>query len=328
MLVRALLAAAERAGAESAQLLARVGLQDLQLDDAQARIPIETYDELVVAAYELSDDPALGLHMGERMGMGSFDVIGHLTEHSRCLRDALEMALRYSRIVSEGPRLQLEEHDGAASVFIVLPEKDNPARMLAAELSMVAMLRLVRRFVAERALPRRVFFPHARPAHHAEYRRIFGGAERFAARRTGIELPRSWLDQCVSDHNGDMRAYLQTRAELLLARVDREASMRQRVEGWLESQMELSRPTLLQAARYLKTSTRSLRRHLNDEQVQFSALVDAARAARARTLLQNQRQSIQEAAYALGFRTPSAFSRAFKRWTGVTPKAFRAVHSG
>jgi AraC-like DNA-binding protein len=71
-------------------------------------------------------------------------------------------------------------------------------------------------------------------------------------------------------------------------------------------------------------SSRSLRRHLHAEGASFDDLVGGAQTIRAKQLLEDPRCSIQEAAFALGFSTPAAFTRAFKRWTGATPTAYRA----
>lgn len=326
MVVRALVAAVDRVGLDRARLLKEAGLDSLQLDDGQdihARLPLVDYRRIVQAAYDLTADPALGLHMGERMSIGSFDVLGHLTEQGTSLRDALLVAVRYSRIVTEAPRLVLEEHNETATVRLQLPRDDELLLRLTAEFSVIAMWRMVQRFVGEDALPKRALFPHAEPIHRDEYTRRFGGRERFSQVFTGLEIERAWLDRAPACRHPELRGYLQTRAEFLLAKTDRDLSAAERVRRWLAAQPDLARPTLALAARELCTSTRTLRRRLHAENVQFSALLDDARAAQAKRMLTESGCSIQDAAYALGFRTPSAFSRAFKRWTGVAPKQFR-----
>jgi len=325
MVVRALVGAVARAGVERSSLLAEAGLAALPLDDAETRIPLEQYRKLVRTAYGLSRDAAFGLHMGERLSMGSFDVLGHLVEHGASLRDAILLVLRYSCIVTSAPRLQLVERGEIARFLVDLPEENTPESRMTAEFSMVAFLRVLRSFIGEGVLPRRVLFTHPRPAHGAEYTRLFGGREQFSCEKTGMEFQRAWLDRSTPLPTSELRDYMLTRAEFLLAKADQDTTMRQRVERWLESQSDLSRPSLERVARDLRTSTRSLRRRLSEERVQFSALVDAARAAHARRMLLTDRRTIQDTAYALGFRTPSAFSRAFKRWTGLTPKAYRAA---
>jgi AraC-like DNA-binding protein len=327
MVTRALATAVERAGVDRELFLAEAGIDPALFADTQARISLDEHRRAVRTAYKLTGDPAFGLHVGERLGMSSFDVLGHLVEQSSCLREAFLTAVRYSRFVSEGPRIELEERQDTATLRLLLPEENTPESRLTSEFSCVALLRVMRAFVGEHALPLRVFFTHPKPRHHAEYTRFFAGAERFSQDITGIELPSAFLDQRAGAPNSELHDYLLHRAELLLAKANRDASATDRVSRWIASQTELARPTLDQVARALGTSTRSLRRHLQAERTQFSSLVDAARATHAKRMLQDPRRDIQEAAYALGFRTPSAFTRAFKRWTGMAPKAYRKVQA-
>ena len=186
------------------------------------------------------------------------------------------------------------------------------------------MLRLARRFVGSAARARRVYFAYESPAHRAEYARVFGGCEQFSHAFTGIEFERAWLDRARRDRSPELYALLETRAELLLARLDQEGSVAERVKRWLASHDELLKPTMDAIARDLGMSARSLRRRLREERVQYDELVREARTLRAKRILADPRHSVQDAAYALGFGTPAAFSRAFKRWTGMAPSAYRA----
>jgi AraC-like DNA-binding protein len=110
----------------------------------------------------------------------------------------------------------------------------------------------------------------------------------------------------------------------LLVRIDREAPLVERVKRWLSSHPLQTRPTMAEVARDLGMSARSLRRHLSGQRVPYHDLVEDARSTRAKDLLTDPLCSVQEAAYALGFESPGAFTRAFKRWTGIAPTVFRA----
>ena len=328
LLVRALLGAVERAGVLREHFLAEAGIEHSQLEDMHARISLDEYRRTVRAAYRLADDPAFGLHMGEGLPTSSFDVLGPLVENSVNLRDALLTAVRYAGIVSEAPRMTLEEGVDTATIRIDLPEENTPESRLAAEFSMIALLRMMRIYTGDEGMPTSVFFTHPKPHHHAEYTRCFGGAERFSQGFTGMEVDQAWLNQPPPARAGELHDYLLQRAEYLLAKGQYDAPASSRVSRWIASQPELVRPTLEQVARDLGTSTRSLRRRLQEEQTQFSVLLDEARAISAKRMLEDPRRAIQEAAYALGFRTPSAFSRAFKRWTGMGPKAYQKAFAG
>ena len=324
MLVRALAVTLDQAGHASTSFLSEAGLSGHRLDDLHARLHIDDYRRAVRAALRVSDDPALGLHMAERISMGSFDVVGHLAEHSSCLREALHAAAHYGRLLSEPNKLALREHADTAVLQLTIPDACSAEARLSAEFSTMGLLRLVRCFVGDGAQPRGVYFVFPTPEHRAEYTRAFAGVEHFSHAFTGIELERAWLDCRPPYHSSELRSYLQARADFLLARLDLEAPTSERIRCWLELNASAARPTLEAIARGLGLSPRSLRRRLRAERVQLSALIEQARAQHATRLLERPHRSIQETAYALGFHDPSAFSRAFKRWTGRPPSAVRA----
>jgi len=324
MAVRGLVAAVERAGVERARFLADAGLDASLLDADHAFLPVADYSRVLQAALRTSGDPALGLHMAERASAGgNFDVLGPLSEHSQSLRDALQVGTRYARIVTDGPQLELHEAADVATLRITLADWESPVARFAAEFSTVSLLRLIRRFVGDQAQARLVCFAYPAPAHHAEYTRVFGGREQFARELVGMELDRDWLDCTQLCCSAELRALLRTRADMLLAKVELDAPVADRVKRWLASQSARTRPTMDASARGLGMSARSLRRRLQEERVVFSELVEAALSLRAKHMLEDPHRSVHETAYAMGFDTPSAFSRAFKRWTGQAPSAFR-----
>ena len=325
MAVRALVAAVERSGVEPARLIAAAELLPAQLEDADARVSFADYSRVVRAALALTGDPALGLHMGEHASTARFDVLGYLGEHSATLRDALQMSARYGRIAAEGPELELHEQGEAAVVRLSLLRGDAPEVQLTAEFVTASLLPLIRRFAGPAALPAQVYFAYPAPAHRAEYARIFVGRERFEHAFTGLELERAWLDRAQRDRSPELYALLETRAELLLARLDQDAPAAERMKRWLVSQDLQTKPSMEAIARALGMSARSLRRRLREERASYGGLVEDARVLQAKRMLADPRLSVQEAAYAMGFATPAAFSRAFKRWTGKTPSAYRAA---
>jgi AraC-like DNA-binding protein len=321
--VRALAAAVEGVGVERTRFLAEAGLAPAQIENADARVSLADYARARRAALATSGDPALGLHMGEHPSVGAYDVLGSLAEHSRSLREALHMCIRYARIMVEGPRMELTESGESATVRFTQLDADGPEARLTAEFATSGILYLIRRFIGIAAQPQRVPFTYPAPAHRAEYTRVFSGCEQFEQDITGIQFQRSWLDRAHVYRSPELCALLQSRAELLLARIEQEAPAADRVKRWLASHSLETKPKMDTIARDLGMSARSLRRRLHDEHAPYDALVEDARTTRAKGMLADPRHSVQEAAYALGFATSSAFSRAFKRWTGVAPSVYR-----
>jgi AraC-like DNA-binding protein len=131
------------------------------------------------------------------------------------------------------------------------------------------------------------------------------------------------------NQDAEFHAALEAQAEKRLSRLDRNSTYADRVRALLlqrgVSQPSAQRADMNAVARALGLSARSLRRRLYDEGVSFVSIAEGALATLAKQLLSDEERSIQETAYALGFSDPSAFYRAFKRWTGTTPKSYRSL---
>jgi AraC-like DNA-binding protein len=325
MAVRALVEALDGAGVPRERFLSEAGLSSAQLSDATTRLALPDYRRTLRAALVTSGDPALGLQLGAHAKTASLDVLGYLVEQSGTLREALANGAQYVRLLTNGPALEIVEEGTIATLRCSFICDESTELQLTAEFGMTMLLRFVRQFVGDSAVPRHAFFSYPAPAHREAYTRVFGGSEVFSHAFVGLELPRAWLDAPQHKHRSpELQRLLRARADQLLAENDRDTPLAERVERWLSSQPLLTRPTMEDVARDLGMSARSLRRRLTRDGVLYSELVEDARAARAKQLLADPRRSIQDAAYTLGFETPSAFSRAFKRWTGAAPTAYRA----
>jgi AraC-like DNA-binding protein len=193
-----------------------------------------------------------------------------------------------------------------------------------AEFIMVGLLRMLRMLAGPPGVARSVSFEHPRPAHHGEYTRIFGGVERFAQPMTRLEFDRALLDRPQTNQHPALYMVLRAEAERALERVTAGLRLSDQLRQYLLSRPPSRIPDLPTVARDFGISARSLRRRLAAEATSYRALVQATLEASAGHLLRNPKHSIQETAHALGFSDAGAFHRAFKRWTGMTPKEYLA----
>jgi AraC-like DNA-binding protein len=322
--MRALVAAVEDVGVERQRYLDEAGLTEASLMGEGAQFTVADYTRARRALLTVTADPAFGLHMGEGVSFSSYDALGQLAEHSANLREALQCVIRYARIAMEGPEAILRE-EGDLAVFAHPSLSGETAEdRLTAEFVMIGILRLIRRFAGASALPRHAYFAYTAPSHQSEYIRVFGGRAQFDHTLTGLSFDRAWLERSNASRSPELRTLLQTRMDVMVARMEHNAPVSERMRRWLATRAPHERSTTDKAARALGMSVRSLRRRLQEEQASFSALIEDSQATRAKQQLADPRQSIQEVAYALGFVSAGAFSRAFRRWTGVSPSAFRA----
>jgi AraC-like DNA-binding protein len=323
-MVRALAEVVERAGVDRDRLLDAARIDPKRLEETDARLDFAEFARLEICALDLTNDESLGLRIAEQASEAAFDLVAHLIAHAPTLRDGFELCLQFQRVFADDSELALEEHDDVARVRLSFPRVAPRSDRMFAEFVMAGVLRLVRTFAAN-GVVRAVHFEHGRPDHHGECARIFAGAERYKRPFTGIEIDRRVLDQPGRNHHPELYQLLRSQAERTLARVTRGVSQAERLRHYLLAHPPTgATPDMAAVARELGMSVRSLRRRLSEEGVSYKAIVDESLATVATRMLGDSRRSIQETAYAMGFSDPTAFHRAFKRWTGMTPMQYRA----
>lgn len=324
-LIRALVDAVVRANGSETELLAAVDLDPSLLADPLARVTPETQDRLFEEALRITDDPALGLHMGETTPIGAFGVPAHMVLHSRNVREALEVLFRYHRIIADCEPSRLDVQGELATIIYTHVRTTPLSNQIRAEFGVRFLTRVGAMMMGAEAQAHAVHFEHAAPAHADEVRASFGVPVHFDQSFSGIVVARETLERPHRFANTEVFELLRTQADQLL-RTPTQTGGRlvQRIHEVILERYADFEPTLPNIARALSMSERTLRRKLQAEGTQFRHVLRDAYAQLARRILREPDTTIQEAAYRLGFSEPSAFHHAFKRWTGGTPSEYRA----
>lgn len=325
---RGLLELAVSKGADR-QMLARVaGVSLGDLADQDARVPFVRYVALMRAAKEITGDPALGLHYGEAVDISEVSIVGLLGQASETMGEAFAQLNRYVKLIvdvdlGDSPqrfRMALDR----GGVWIVDTRRqanDFP------ELSESAFAQLVcgpRRFDETHAV-KSVHFTHPEPAHRAEYERIFRAPVVFGADRNAIQIDPLAASRKVARLPRYAFGVLAEKADALLAAMESCSSVRGRVESLLMARLHTGEAGMEGVAAKLGLSRQTLFRRLKAEGVTFETVLDDLRRRMALDYLSARKVSVNETAYLVGFSDPAAFSRAFKRWTGASPRQMRAA---
>lgn len=325
VLVWTLAEAAERVGVARERLFSISGVDPALVGRPEGRISLASYDALVEAALDSTGDQALGLHMGEMASGATAGVMANLIEQSSTLRDGIDSLLRFHRLITDRPAWRLTERDGTATLLYEAASGPPRARRVRCESTMTGFFRMVRAF-APGAPVQGVCFEHPAPPYLAEYTRIFENTARFEQPFTGILFESQLLDVEQGYRDADFRAAVELQAERRLSRLENSKSHTERVREYLAERPATEYRDMVRTARALGVSVRSLRRRLLEEGSSYSLVVEAALAALAKRLLDEGR-AIEDAAYEMGFSTPSAFHKAFKRWAGTTPTEYRRARA-
>jgi AraC-like DNA-binding protein len=322
--VRALLDAVADRGTAVGPLLAEVGLTSTSIGEAYGWVDEEVFDRLMRSAVEHTADPAFGLTWGEHSSMMRYDVFAMLGgAHAPTLRQTLECVLRLHPVLGERPEGALVDTGGAVALRVT-PFGTSPiGQRLRAEFATAGISRWIRYLCGGRTgAVVSVRFAYPRPIHAEAYRRVFGDKAQFSRPHTALELDRRWLDRPLPNCNAELHSAIAAQAGQVLARVMGGQTHAARVRSSLAASFP-DLPDMRGAAKRLGISERSLRRRLAEEGTSFSQLAREARCVVAQRLLRDHTMSVQQVAFEAGFDSATAFHRAFKRWTGQSPLAFR-----
>jgi AraC-like DNA-binding protein len=249
-------------------------------------------------------------------------VVGYSLKYSGTLRRALERLARYSRIVSQTVRMALDEGPGRVEVTFA---RDAPFDVLRHPIDarLSSLITMLRSLTQGELNPMEVCFPYPRPATTVEYERVFRASLRFGAPAARLVLHPSDVDRPVTTGDEELNRYLDQYAETVLRKLARVDSVAKEVLRTLWQQLSGGPLDLPSTARHLGLSARTLQRRLHDEETSFGVLLDAFRREASVRLLRDRGLAVEEVAFMLGYSEPSTFYRAFRRWTGLTPRRFR-----
>jgi AraC-like DNA-binding protein len=165
-------------------------------------------------------------------------------------------------------------------------------------------------------------FSYPPPPYAEEYERILRIPVRFNAGEDGVLFPISMMDDLNPSADAALAQLLEQYAADQLSKIPTNAQFSQRVRACVVSMLPLGALTADSVAAQFNMSNRTLRRRLQDESTSYQEILDDVRAELARHYLTKEKREIDEVSFMLGFSDPSAFTKAFRRWTGHTPAEF------
>lgn len=325
--VRRMIDIAVARGADRAALLNQSGILAETLTDQDSRVPMARYKALILAAKAAANDPALVLHYAEEVNLAEVSIVGLIGNASADMTDAFVQLQRYNRLVVEvdlgaHPRFTNEWIDGK---LWLVDYRANPNDF--PELTEQAFGQMVcnTRHFGTTPFVLAVEVTHADPGYRDEYERILGAPVTFGAKRNAMRIDPAWLTHKIAETPHYAFGVLGSHAEELLAQLEAATSVRGQVEGHLLPILHSGNATIAYVSTAMGCSRQTLYRHLKAEGVTFAHILDALRHRMALDYLSARKVSVNETAYLLGFSDPAAFSRAFKRWTGTSPREARRI---
>jgi AraC-like DNA-binding protein len=327
--VRGLMRLAVSKGASEAELTQRAEINPHDLLDQDKRIPLRLYVALMRAAKLACNDPALGLHYGEAVDVSEISIVGLLGRASETMVDAFAQLKRYARLIVEVEVEGATADDRFAfsregdTIWLVDTRK-NPNDFPELTESAFAHIVCSTRHLGDTPFAKAVQVTHADPGYRAEYERIFQAPVEFGCPRNALQLDPAWLAKRFADGPRYVFGILSAHAQALLTSLENIQTTRGQVESLLMPILHTGTASVDLVAGKLGLSRQTLFRRLKAEGVTFQQVLDGLRHQLALHYLGSKKVSVNETAYLVGFSDPAAFSRAFKRWTGTSPRAARS----
>lgn len=310
-------------GHDPTSLAARFGLPADVEDRDEAAIGAMNAAELLSSVSDLFGEPHLALRLPAELPRKRYEHAELAARASTTVRGALDVLARFAPLVFPQMECSFVEGDARASWSSRTRGHPRGVGRHAHEYAIAYVLEQLRRESGASITPVEVWFAHARPPALAPLHRFLGTTNvSFGAEDSGFALPPSDLDRPL--RGGDERL-LVTAEELANAALRAQPRIGQ-LSTVVASRVRALLPndaTIEVVSSALHMSPRTLQRRLDEEGVRFSELVDAAREEEARLAIKDASVSLAEIAHRLGFSDLATFSRAFKRWTGKPPGAWR-----
>ena len=321
-LVIRILEAAVEEGLDREALEQELGGSRSALTDPEARLPIAIADALLGRAIRELDDRAFPLRVAQRTSVEDLHVIGFALITARTMREALQRMARYFAFVSDGGRWSVVESKETAELCFERSHDGSLGGRAGVEVALASCVNGIRQ-VASELVPLSVHIAHSASCSADRHETFFCSPVHFGRGRNAIIVPRSLLDIVPSTANPAMGTFFEEYLENAMASAPVQSDLVARTREAILRALPSGGASLEDVAQHLGISARTLRRRLSAEAHSFRRLLDDARRVRAEDLLVNPELPLTEIAFALGFADQSAFTRAFRKWTGKAPGTAR-----
>ena len=320
-----LLTCAEELGASIPRLLADADLNPRELQDGENRIDLIYLMRLGHSAIRQTGHPEIGLLLGQQSNLTLGGHTGLAAMTAQTLDDALRIVTDYEALQGRcyrGSSQLVRQPDGARLTFYsIAPYNDYTYFVVDAVLSSWAAF--IHWITGRNDLLQAALIEFPMPAYYQSYEAAFPCPVHFHQEVNALVLKPEALTTPLLHRNPTLHTSLLQNCDQLLNQIALADSYRNKVLKVLGTMLHGKTPSIEEVAQQLCIPPWTLRRKLKDEDTAFQILVDEMRRDVALSYMKNTSLSFGEISYLLGFSTPGAFQRAFKRWAGTTPGEYR-----
>ncbi|MGW8369868.1 MAG: AraC family transcriptional regulator [Gammaproteobacteria bacterium] len=306
---------------DAERVFARAGLSLAELEKPGARYPFSAMQRLWHEARTATGDPCIGLAAAKRLKPQALHALGLSWIASGSLYEAFQRMMRYSRIASSGLKVIVSEQDGRVKVS---PELDDPTLQPEPEAvdATLGFCVTLCRFIADAHFaPLEVVFQRPDNGHADQYVDFFRSPVFFSRPINALYFDAAAVHEPVPAGNEELAREADQITDRYLATLE-PGNVQDKVKEILLTLLPSGETDQRAVAQSLNRSVSALQRQLRAEGSSYRQVLDETRQTMAIRFVEEQRYSLGQIAYLLGFSDQANFSRAFKRWTGTPPSDY------
>lgn len=311
-------------GARAIELLRGVGIDPDAPVDIHQMLPVETYYVFLERLADAVDGPPdFHIKTGATMRCENFGALGLSWKAAPCLFQSFERAARFSKILVGTASYAIVDRGETMLMTHMRTTDDRRGMRLSKEAALITLLSMARETAAEELVPLAVQYSHPAMDTAPAIEAYFKCPVTFGADVDALVFDRETMMHPNPMADDGVYRFFESYLEEELARRDQEDALDARIKLQVSERLSEGVPSISEIAACLGLSGRTLQRRLSESGLSFQSLVDDSRRQLAERLLVRTDYSLAEVAFLTGFSEQSAFTRAFKRWAGQTPRTFR-----
>jgi AraC-like DNA-binding protein len=314
-----------RLGVDPTEVLAEVGLNPTIFEDPDNTMSAAARGHLLSLCVSRTECSHFGLLVGQQGGLSSLGLVGLLVQHSPDVGTALHILERHFRIRAQGTQPTLTVQDESALLGFAIYQPGAVAADQIADGAIAIEFNIMRELCGPDWRPTEVLLAHREPKNVVPFRRFFRARLCFDAEQNALVFPANWLGRRLPGEDPGASSLLQRQIDSV--EVKHPEDFAEQVRRVLRTALLLGQPRAAKVGSLFAMHSRTLNRRLHVLGTSFQELVDDGRFEIARQMLEYSRMNVSQIAGMLSYSEPSAFTRAFRRWSGSAPQQWRRDHA-
>jgi AraC-like DNA-binding protein len=310
-------------GADPAQVVAEAGLDLALFDNPDNLISYAARGHLVGHCVARTGCQHFGLLLGQQGGLQSLGLMGLLVKYSPDVGTAMRSLVRYTYLHVRGAATTLAVDDDMVMLGYEIHQPLVEATDQVGDGAVALLFNIMRALCGPDWKPAEVRFAHRKPKDVVPFRRFFHAPLRFDAEENALVFSADWLNRQLPETDPQLRRLLQRQIDALEVR--HADDFPEQVRSVLRSALVTGQAKAGQVAALFSMHARTLNRRLNEFGTGFQELADEGRFEIARQMLEDSTMDMAHIAAMLDYADASAFTRAFRRWSGTTPARWRSI---